>query len=563
MVPKVFTFEASGAYNRFADSSLHHETLKLTSDSCQLAAHGGREECMSLLSLTGLSFRYLSTIELFRDATFSIGQGDCLALVGTNGAGKSTLLRILAGELKPTSGRVVRRKDLRVATAEQQGATGKGSLFDYVFGAQPHLASLRTQLAAAQDAAPCDYGELVNDYDAAGGYTAEAQTERILSGLGFTKADCDLPLTSLSGGQRTRAGLARALHSEADVLLLDEPTNHLDIAAREWLEEQLAGCRASVIVSHDRTLLRKAANRVLEIERGRVTLFEGGYDAYRAQRAVLERQSWENYEAFQRRKSAAEQAAQKRSRLAVKVATPPPDVRNGHDFYRRKAAKVARTARILRERVDHEPPVAKPWEEQPIPDLEFAGVRRSGDIALSVRHLAKSYPGKSLFADVGFELARGRRLAITGRNGSGKSTLLRVLLGLESPDGGTVRFGAHVSTGHYAQDAENLDRTSTPLQLCGSSTFARTLLACLKVRADRVDQPLADASAGERAKVALVGLLVGEYNLLFLDEPTNHLDIEAQEALEKTLGRYPGTIVLVTHDRTFLEAMSPDYLLQL
>ena len=517
---------------------------------------------MSLLSVSGLSFRHLSTIELFRNVTFSVDEGDCLAIVGANGTGKSTLLRILAGELEPLTGTIARRKDIRIATAEQEGATGEGSLFDYVFGAQPVLARLRAQLAEP-DRDPSGYAELVNEYEASGGYAAEAATKRLLDGLGFAPGEWDLPPASLSGGQRTRAALARALHTEADLLLLDEPTNHLDIAAREWLENWLAGQGGCVLVSHDRTLLRKTANRVLEIERGRVKLFTGGYDDYRAKRALHERQAWANYDAFERRKAAAELAAQRRSRLAARVATAPPGARSSHDFYRRKAAKVARTGRLLRERVDHAPKIPKPWEEQPIPNLEFENVRRSGDIALSVDNLAKSYPGKALFSGIRFDLPRGARLAVTGPNGSGKTTLLRTLLGLESADSGVVRFGAHVTPCQYAQDAENLDSGATPLEACGSSTLARTLLACLKVRPDRIDQPLADASAGERAKVALVRLLVSEANLLVLDEPTNHLDIEAQEALEQTLIQYPGTIVLVSHDRSFLEAIAPQHFLEL
>ena len=518
---------------------------------------------MSLLSVCGISFRYPSTIELFREATFAIEPGDCLAIVGANGSGKSTLLRIIAGELEPGCGATARRRDLRVASAGQHGAGGAGSLFDYVYGARPRLAQLRARLAAIEAEAPCDYAELVNEYESQGGYAAEALTERILSGLGFAPADWELSPASLSGGQRTRAGLARALHTEADLLLLDEPTNHLDIEARAWLEAQLAGRGACVVVSHDRMLLRNSANRVLEVERGRVRLFEGGYDEYRARRSLAERQAWENYEASERRKAGAEQAAQRRSRLAVQVATGPAGERSSRDFYGRKAAKVARTARLLRERATHGPRVDKPWVEQPIPVLEFAGVRRSGDLALSVSNLAKSYPGKPLFAGIGFDLMRGQRLAVTGANGSGKSTLLRVLLGLEAADAGTVRLGAHVMAGHYAQDAENPDRRATPLEICGAGTLARTLLACLKVRPDRVEQPLAEASAGERAKVALVRLLVSEANLLLLDEPTNYLDIEAQEALEKTLEQYPGAIVLVSHDRSFLEAIAPNQTLRL
>ncbi|MCC6859872.1 MAG: ABC-F family ATP-binding cassette domain-containing protein [Bryobacterales bacterium] len=518
---------------------------------------------MSLLNVSNLSFGYPSTAELFREATFAIGEGDCLAIVGANGAGKSTLLRLLAGELEPGGGAIVRRQDLRVAVADQRWAGGEGSLFDFVFGARPHLARLRLRLAETEHESPCEYAETVNEYAAAGGYAAEARTASILDGLGFSPGERELPLASLSGGQRTRAGLARALHTEADLLLLDEPTSHLDIAAREWLEEQLAAGGACVLISHDRALLRKAANRVLEIERGRVRLFEGGYDAYRERRALAERQAREEYQGFERRKAAARQAAQRRACLSVRVATPPPGVRSGHDFYQRKAAKLARTARLLRERVERGPAVGKPWEEQPVPVLEFAGVERSGDIALTVENLAKAYPGKRLFEDVTFQLARGGRLAVTGPNGSGKTTLLRVILGLEPADRGRVRFGAHVRAGYYAQDAWNLDRAATPLEICGAGTLSRTLLACLKVRADRVDRPLAEASAGECAKVALVRLLVSGANLLLLDEPTNHLDIEAQEALEKTLAQYPGTMVLVSHDRSFLQAMAAERRIEL
>jgi ATPase subunit of ABC transporter with duplicated ATPase domains len=304
-------------------------------------------------------------------------------------------------------------------------------------------------------------------------------------------------------------------------------------------------------------MLRRIASRIIEIDRGRVRVFQGGYDAYRHWRALAERQEWENYAAFERRRTAAEQAARQRSRLAAKVAEPPPGTRSGHDFYQRKAAKVARTARLLRERVSRECEITKPWVEQPIPTLDFACVRRSGDIALSVLKLTKSWGTRTLFRDISFELRRGERLAITGPNGSGKTTLLRIILGLEPADSGTVRLGSNVLAGNYAQDAENIDRSATPLQICGSGTLARTLLGCLKVRADRLDQPLSQASAGECARVALVRLLLSQSNLQLLDEPTNHLDIEAQEALEKTLAQYPGTIVIVSHDRSFLEAIAP------
>jgi ATP-binding cassette subfamily F protein 3 len=518
---------------------------------------------MSLLTLSGISFRY-SASELFRSVTFSIGASDRLAIVGPNGAGKSTLLRILAGELAPTAGEIARRQGLHIAVANTLWSREDVTLRDYVFDARPTLARLRVQLAAAEQEDPVRYAELIHDYAAVEGYAAEAEMERILSGVGFLPSEWDLPLSSLSGGQRTRAGLARALHTSADLLLLDEPTNHLDIRAREWLERQLDTSRcACVVVSHDRALLRSVASRVLEIERGNVRLFEGSYDDYRARRALHERQAWEAYEGSERRRAAFEQAAQRRLRLSEKVAAPPPDVRNGHDFYGRKAAKVARTARILRERIERAPAVEKPWEEQPIPDLQFANMRRSGDIVLSVRGIAKSYPGKFLFEDLSFELTRGSRLVIHGPNGSGKTTLMQILLGRERPDRGSVRLGTNVVTGDFAQDAMHLNLARSPLEVCGGTTFARTLLGCLKLRPDRVEQPLLHASAGERVKTALVRLLCSGANLLLLDEPTNHLDIESQEALEHALVQFPGSMITVSHDRAFIDALAPDHVLQL
>jgi ATP-binding cassette subfamily F protein 3 len=239
----------------------------------------------------------------------------------------------------------------------------------------------------------------------------------------------------------------------------------------------------------------------------------------------------------------------------VQVGTAPPGVRGARDFYGRKSAKVARTARILRERAAFEGEVKKPWEEQPIPELDFGVVARSGDVALTVSNLSKSYPGKRLFEGLSFHVARGERIAILGPNGAGKTTLLRMLMALETSDSGDVRVGANVRSGYFAQDVEDLDPLSTPLQICGSTTLPRTLLACLKIRPDRVNQPLRDLSAGERTKVAIVRLLVSGANLLLLDEPTNHLEIEAQEALEQALRQFPGAAIVVSHDRSFLAGL--------
>jgi ATP-binding cassette subfamily F protein 3 len=436
------------------------------------------------------------------------------------------------------------------------------TLFDFVFDALGPLASLRkairgleTQLADPRCA--YEYASRINDYEESGGYAAEATVARILGGLGYPEQDFERDIQTLSGGERTRAALARALSMDSDVLILDEPTNHLDVSAREWLEDYLRSRpSATVLTSHDRTLLAQFATRVVEIERGKVRIFEGGFADYRRSRDILDRQAWDAYNAFERRRAAVEQAAERREQLAKRVAATiegSAGVRN--PFYARKAANVARTGRILRERIREEVRVEKPWEEQPIDGLTFEGVVRSGDIVLSVHELAKAYSGKALFRDLSFVVRRGDRLMIRGANGSGKTTLLNILLGRDRPDSGRVVFGAKVQLANVDQVPEDLDFDRSPLEICGTSTNARMLLACLKLRPDRMNRPLRELSGGERTKVALAGVLNSGANLLLLDEPTNHLEIEAQEALGQALERYPGTLIVVSHYRSFLQSI--------
>jgi ATP-binding cassette subfamily F protein 3 len=489
-----------------------------------------------------------------------------MVVVGPNGAGKSTVLRLLTGELAPTSGEIVRRHPLVVAVADQGLSTGSPSaLFDFVFDAIGALAPLRKEIRELErklsDAErACEYASRLNDYEERGGYAAEAAVARILGGLGYSAQAFERDIHTLSGGERTRAALARALSIDSDLLILDEPTNHLDAGAREWLADHLRNRQtATVLTSHDRALLAAFATRVVEIERGTVRVFEGGFAEYRQSKEILDRQAWGAYNAFERRRSAFEQAAERRQKLAGRVAATPEGhagVRN--PYYARKAAKVARTGRILRERVSDEKGVEKPWEEPSIDGLTFEGVVRSGDIVLSAHDLAKTYRGKALFRDLTFVVRRGDRLVVRGANGSGKTTLVNIILGRVRPDSGTVDFGAKVRMASVDQAPEDLALDRSPLEICGDGTNARTLLACLKLRPDRVNRPLRELSGGERTKVALARVLDSGANLLLLDEPTNHLEIEAQEALEQALQSYPGTLILVSHDRSFLQSIGRD-----
>jgi ATP-binding cassette subfamily F protein 3 len=519
---------------------------------------------MSLLALSELSFEYVSGPVLFENVSFSINPADRLAVVGPNGSGKSTMLRLITGNLEPARGRIVRRRTLRIATADQDVPVGlRQTLFDFVFSARSSLAQLRAEIRELEQhlsdpSSAGKYASLINEYQERGGFLAEAGVTRTLTGLAYGPQDFDRDVQSLSGGERTRAGLARALSTQADLLVLDEPTNHLDIAAREWLEASLVSCAAAcVITSHDRALLSAFAHRIVEIERSKVSVFESCYSDYRRARALLDRQAWLAYEAAERRKAALDRAARRRDQLSVRVATAPEGVHSGQDHYARKAAKVARTARIFRERASVEQRVEKPWEETPIEGLTFDQVARSGDIVVAGDGLTKSYGSKILFQDLGFHVRRGDRLAIVGANGSGKTTLLNLIQGTTLPDSGTVRFGANVDLASVAQNPDLLDLSVSALDICGSGTAARTLLACLKLRPDRLNRPLQELSGGERSKVALARILTSGANLLLLDEPTNHLEIEAQEALEQALRLYPGTVIVVSHDRFFLDSLGP------
>jgi ATP-binding cassette subfamily F protein 3 len=518
---------------------------------------------MSLLALSQVSFAYSGGSRLFEDASFPVNPTDRMVVVGPNGVGKSTLLRLLTGEFTPTNGEIVRRYPLVLGVADQGLLTGSSlTLFDFVFEASGALGRLRKDIGELErhlsdGERACEYATRVNEYEERGGYAAEAAVARILSGLGYTAQDFERDIQTLSGGERTRAGLARALSTDSDLLILDEPTNHLDVSAREWLADHVRNRQtATVLTSHDRALLAAFATRVVEIERGKVRLFEGGFAEHRRSKEILNRQAWGEYRAFERRRAAVEQAAERRQKLAGRVAATPEGgsgVRN--PFYARKAAKVARTGRILRERVSDEARVEKPWEETPIDGLSFEGVARSGDIVLAARDLAKTYGGKTLFHDLTFVVRRGERLVVRGANGSGKATLLNIILGRERPDSGTIAFGTRVLPASVDQAPEDSELDRSPLQICGASTNARTLLGCLKLRPDRVNRPLRELSGGERSKVALARVLASGANLLVLDEPTNHLEIEAQTALEQALRLYPGTLIVVSHDRSFVQGI--------
>jgi ATPase subunit of ABC transporter with duplicated ATPase domains len=364
-----------------------------------------------------------------------------------------------------------------------------------------------------------------------------------------------------SSGENCRSALAHAMRTPADLYLLDEPTNHLDWEARDWLANWLLkGGVTCVLVSHDRDFLNRVADRTLSIERDGVWLYSGDYDFFLTQRRARIQKQQADFAAQQRRFSAARQAALGCNKLARKVAQPPPGERSRNDFYARKASKVARTARLLRERSELEDEIAKPWEEPVIPRLDF----RAPFCPAVLFHAGRVTTGyaKPVIRDLEFTLQRGERWAITGANGSGKTTLLRLLTGQLEAWSGSATWWEGARAGYYAQEQEQLDLKQTPVEACRQSdrTSARTMLACLKLRRELMDRPLELLSPGERSKTAIARLLLGGYNTLLLDEPTNHLEIEAREALARALSQFPGAMLVVSHDRWFLSQFATHWL---
>lgn len=524
---------------------------------------------MSLLHASNLDFRHPSQPEwLLREATFTVNPGDQIGLIGPNGCGKTTLLRLLTGELDDSQQDLVRRRNLKVAYARQVSGDLSQSLYDYALASHAVLGDLRNEMLSLEkclDDAACGlrYCVLVTEYAEHGGYEFEAKVSQVLSGLGYSEDEKALPVGMLSGGQRTRAELARVLLTPADLVLLDEPTNHLDLASRTWLEGYLNSLdAASLVVSHDRRFLEVAVSRIFAIRRTRLTVYSGNYQWYRNQRAMEEQQEWDRFHAQERRTKAAEQAAEARMRLARATTATPRGQREryGKDHFAGKAAKVQKTAKVILARSAKQPRARKPITEAAIPTLSFPAFQRPAETVLRAQSLTKSYGEKHLFDDMSLSISKDDRVAISGPNGCGKSTLLKVLIGVIAPDQGSATLGAGVRIGYFAQDAENLDRTKSAAELClplnSDRSWVYTLLASLKLPMDRLHLPIAQMSAGERSKTGIARLLLLSPNMLVLDEPTNHLDIDSQEAIEEALAQFPGPMLFVSHDRRFVDRLA-------
>ncbi len=519
--------------------------------------------------------KWFGDVKVLDRVSFNLNRGDRAGLIGPNGCGKTTLLRILAGEMAADRGSVqLAPATLRVGYLPQAlefaaGATVGDVLLaagDAREAAETRLARLAEAIAAAPgdqlDAALAEYDRGLAEFQAAGGESLAADADAVLAGLGLADVDRARPVASLSGGQKTRLGLARLLLIQPHLLLLDEPTNHLDIAALEWLEEYLARYPGAVlIVSHDRAFLDRTVNRILALDDATHALAEyaGSYTDYAVTLdRALERQ-WATYKEQQERAQKLEASIRKLSNQAKGI-----EQETIHFHWRRIAKDLARHAVVQKARLERmlasEERVDKPglaWKMK----LEFADAPRSGQDVLFIRDLRMGFGTRLLFDEVNLHLGYGERAVLVGPNGTGKTTLLRCITGQLRPWAGEIRLGRGVRPGYMAQEQETLDRAATPLELIRRAapldeTEARSFLHYFLFAGDEVFVPTGRLSFGERSRLALALLAVQGCNFLLLDEPINHLDIPSRERFERAMARFEGTVLAVVHDRYFIDRLA-------
>jgi ATP-binding cassette, subfamily F, member 3 len=524
-----------------------------------------------MLQVRDITKRFGDVLVLDR-ISFNLNRGERAGLIGPNGCGKTTLLRIVTGEIASDRGAVqlapasLRAGYLPQALDWPDGAT-VGDVLRAAQGereaAEGRLARLAEALATVQGAALAtaldEYDRALAEYQALGGERLRADADAVLAGLGMADVAQDRPVRALSGGQKTRLGLARLLLTEPNLLLLDEPTNHLDISALAWLEEYLAGYLGAVlIISHDRAFLDRTVTRILALDdvTHRLKDYPGNYTDYAL---TLDREldkQWATYREQQARAAQLEASIMKLDNKAKGIE------KETIAFYYRKIAKdLARHATVQKRRLERmlesEEMADKPgltWKMK----LDFPDTPRSGQDVLFISDLSMGFGARRLFGDVNLQLRFGDRAALIGANGSGKTTLLRCITGQLEPWGGEIRLGRGVRMGYMSQEQETLDLAATPLQAVRSvapldETEARSFLHYFLFAGDEVFVPVGRLSFGERSRLALALLAARGCNFLLLDEPINHLDIPSRESFEQAMAHFEGTVLAVVHDRYFIE----------
>ncbi len=489
---------------------------------------------------------------LFVDASFQLNPGEKVGLVGPNGSGKTTLFRMIVGEEAPDDGTVSVPKKLTVGYFRQdvEEMSGRSVIDEAIagtrLGALHHeLDDLQHALADSARAVELDrllarFGEVQEEYEHLGGYALDSQAREVLHGLGFDDEQIDGDVGALSGGWKMRVAMARALLGKPDVLLMDEPTNHLDIESILWLEAFITSLPGALLMtSHDRDFMNRIVSRVAEIDDGEITTYSGNYDFYERERALREA----NREAAHARQQAM---LAKEQRFIDRFAS-----------HAAKAAQVQSRVKAL----DKIEKIKLPKQRRVV-KFNFQPPPRSGDDVAILEGIDKRYGSRVIYDGLNLNVRRGERWAVMGRNGAGKTTLLRLIAGALEPDAGSVRIGASVKMGYFAQQAlQILDPKLTveeqmikdfPQESIG---VLRTLLGAFQFPGDETDKPIRALSGGERTRLVLARMLLHPPNFLVLDEPTNHLDLATKEMLIDALGDFEGTMIFVSHDRSFLRGL--------
>jgi ATP-binding cassette, subfamily F, member 3 len=486
---------------------------------------------------------------LFRGVSFKLERGDRMTLAGRNGAGKTTLLRMLAGQLGVDGGELAFEKGTKVALHDQRPPReSELSLRDYVLAGCSDLVALEERLRnleAEMAQRPDDtavlqrYAAVQTRLEHAGGWNWRARAIAPLHGLGFAEDQLDRPLGSFSGGELTRASLARALAGDPDLLLLDEPTNHLDIASLEWLEGYLVGLDAAVIlVAHDRWFLEAVGTSVLELEAGKARFFPGPWHAWRRELAAREIALGKAIEKQQREIERMERFVERFRYKATKA--------------RQAQSRVKRLEKM--ERIERDPGDTRSL------GFSFGTAERTGRVVLEAEDILLEVPGRMLLEDGELWLERGEHVSLVGPNGAGKTTLIEAIAGRRPLDGGRLRTGHNVNIGYLSQHAGELGTRGTALEAAQRATGltpnkARALLGRFLFSGEEAEKPMEGLSGGERRRLSLAVLVASGANVLILDEPTNHLDLDAREALEDALQAFEGAVLLVSHDRALLDAV--------